>query len=101
MIRMPIIAAGLAVLAAGTALADDPAPYGGLRGEALEAAREGADGDRYVDPDKDPSNIAEREDANDTEVIPPAVPQYKNRMLGDGEIIIEDGEVTEGLLEED
>lgn len=101
MMRALITTLGLALLGAGPALAyDEIGPYGGLQGEALEAAREGADGDRYVDPDNDPSNIEPREEEQEAEVVPPPVPQYQNPgLLGDGEIVIEDGQVTKGLLE--
>lgn len=80
---------------------DDPAPYGGLEGEALEAAREGADGDRYVDPDRDPTRDPDEQDALlGPPPEPPPLREDDPGILGDGEIVIEDGAVVEGLTED-
>lgn len=104
---MPCAAAVAAVLAAAApapaAADDDPMPFGGLRGEAREAAREGADGDRYNDPDRDPDPPAPRGADDQTTFFaePPEDMSKEPGLLGDGEIVIEDGEVTEGLIEVD
>lgn len=104
------LAAGIVAMAAPMASASaaetsGPMPHGGLEGEALEAAREGADGDAYVDPDRDPTNDAELPWGDDTESAMTEdmpVGMDKDRgLLGDGEIVIEDGEVTEGLIDLD
>ncbi|WP_404380231.1 hypothetical protein [Caenispirillum salinarum] len=96
--------AGAAALPAAAIDDDTVGPYGGLEGEALEAAREGADGDPYVDPDNDPT----RDSAEDQDALlgppPTDIPLEEEGeppgLLGDGEIVIKDGEVVEGLFEE-